>query len=55
MTSFTGHIRAVCLALVATAAMAADHPGLAIYTEHCGRCHGETGGGTKVCAHHNHT
>ncbi len=47
MTSFTGHIRAVCLALVATAAMAADHPGLAIYTEHCGRCHGETGGGTK--------
>jgi hypothetical protein len=46
MTSFTDHIRAVCLALVATVAMAADHPGLAIYKEHCGRCHGETGGGT---------
>ncbi len=31
---------------LATAALAADHPGLAIYREHCGRCHGETGGGT---------
>jgi cytochrome c553 len=36
----------VCLALVATAADAADHPGLAIYREHCARCHGENGGGT---------
>ena len=25
----------------------ADHPGLAIYKEHCARCHGENGGGTK--------
>jgi len=31
---------------LATVAHAADHPGLAIYKEHCGRCHGETGGGT---------
>jgi hypothetical protein len=46
MTSFSDMIRAVCLALVATAAMATEHPGLAIYKEHCGRCHGETGGGT---------
>lgn len=47
MTSFTDHIRAVCLALVATVAGAADHPGVAIYKEHCGRCHGENGVGTK--------
>ncbi|NBX29999.1 DUF1592 domain-containing protein, partial [bacterium] len=32
---------------LAMIAPAADHPGLAIYKEHCGRCHGETGGGTK--------
>jgi cytochrome c553 len=29
------------------AAQAADHPGLAVYREHCARCHGEQGGGTK--------
>jgi hypothetical protein len=46
MTSFTDHIRAVCHALVATVAGAADQPGVGIYKEHCGRCHGETGGGT---------
>jgi len=28
-------------------ARAADHPGLAIYKEHCARCHGETGAGTQ--------
>ncbi len=28
-------------------ASAADHPGLAIYREHCLRCHGEQGAGTK--------
>jgi len=27
--------------------LAADHPGLAIYKEHCVRCHGGTGAGTK--------
>ena len=27
-------------------ACAADHPGLAIYKEHCGRCHGDAGVGT---------
>lgn len=47
MTSFTDHVRAVCLALVAMVATAADHPGLAIYKEHCGRCHGNHGVGTK--------
>ena len=26
---------------------AEDHPGLAIYREHCGRCHGDAGAGTK--------
>ena len=26
---------------------AEDHPGLAMYREHCGRCHGEAGAGTK--------
>lgn len=31
MTSFTDHIRVVCLAVVAAVAGAADHPGLAIY------------------------
>jgi hypothetical protein len=40
-------IRALCLALVAAGAGAADHPGLAIYKEHCVRCHGEDGAGTK--------
>ena len=32
---------------LAMIAPAADHPGLAIYKEHCGRCHGKNGGGTK--------
>ena len=27
-------------------ACAADHPGLAVYKEHCGRCHGDAGVGT---------
>jgi cytochrome c553 len=47
MTSFTDHVRAVGLALVAMVATAADHPGVALYEEHCSRCHGATGGGTK--------
>lgn len=47
MTNFTDMIRAVCLAIVATVTMAAEHPGLTIYREHCGRCHGENGVGTK--------
>jgi len=34
----------VGLACAATAA--ADHPGLAVYREHCLRCHGENGAGT---------
>ncbi|MCE9629743.1 MAG: DUF1592 domain-containing protein [Planctomycetia bacterium] len=46
MPSLTDMIRAVCLTLVVASVRAADHPGLAIYKEHCGRCHGETGGGT---------
>jgi mono/diheme cytochrome c family protein len=29
-------------------ASAADHPGLAVYREHCLRCHGEAGVGTKA-------
>ena len=29
-----------------SSAPAADHPGIAVYKEHCGRCHGENGGGT---------
>ena len=33
-------------AAIVLSAQAANHPGLAIYKEHCGRCHGETGGGT---------
>ena len=47
MTSFMDKILVVCLVFVAAFATAADHPGLAIYKEHCGRCHGETGGGTQ--------
>ncbi|MEI7780868.1 MAG: cytochrome c, partial [Planctomycetota bacterium] len=48
MRHFTGSIRGVCLALALSAvAPAADHPGLAIYKEHCARCHAENGGGTK--------
>lgn len=46
MTSLTAHACGVCLALVAMVAGAADHPGLAVYMEHCGRCHGENGTGT---------
>lgn len=34
------------LAVIAPA-LSADHPGLAIYQEHCARCHGENGSGTK--------
>lgn len=37
---------AVLAAAFAVAAHAADHPGLAIYREHCVRCHGEHGVGT---------
>lgn len=37
MTSFTDRIRAACLALVAAVAGAADHPGVGISKEHCGR------------------
>ena len=51
MTSFTDHVCAVCLALVATVATvatAADHPGQAIYKEHCARCHADEGGGTEA-------
>jgi len=40
----TDHIRVVCLTIVASVAAAADHPGVAIYMEHCSRCHGATGG-----------
>lgn len=47
MISFTDPIRAVCLAIAATVASAADHPGPTIYKEHCGRCHGDSGVGTK--------
>jgi cytochrome c553 len=31
---------------VTMAEEAAEHPGLAVYREHCGRCHGENGQGT---------
>jgi hypothetical protein len=47
MISFTDPIRAVCLAIATAVASAADHPGLTIYKEHCGRCHGDSGVGTK--------
>jgi mono/diheme cytochrome c family protein len=46
MTSFTACIYAPFLALAAVVA-AADHPGLAIYKEHCARCHADNGVGTK--------
>ena len=36
-----------CLSLSAPSLAAEDHPGLAIYREHCGRCHGDAGVGTK--------
>ena len=35
-----------CGVLSATPLAAGDHPGLAIYREHCGRCHGDAGAGT---------
>ena len=39
----------VVLALAATGPAAwADHPGLAVYREHCARCHGEDGTGTRA-------
>jgi hypothetical protein len=40
----------ICLCLagaVTPSSLAEDHPGLAVYREHCVRCHGENGGGTK--------
>lgn len=46
MTSFSACIYAPFLALAAVVA-AADHPGLAIYKEHCARCHADNGVGTK--------
>ena len=36
-----------CIGLSASPLAAEDHPGLAIYREHCGRCHGDAGVGTK--------
>ena len=36
-----------CLWLGVPPLAAEDHPGLAIYREHCGRCHGDAGVGTK--------
>jgi cytochrome c553 len=36
-----------CVVSFGAAATADDHPGLAVYREHCGRCHGELGTGTK--------
>jgi hypothetical protein len=36
-----------CGLLSAAAPAAEDHPGLAIYREHCGRCHGDSGAGTQ--------
>ena len=36
-----------CLWMSAAPLAAEDHPGLAIYREHCGRCHGDAGAGTK--------
>jgi len=35
-----------CLWMSAAPLAAEDHPGLAIYREHCGRCHGHAGAGT---------
>jgi hypothetical protein len=35
-----------CLSLPTSPLAAADHPGLAIYREHCSRCHGDAGAGT---------
>ena len=35
-----------CLWMSASPLAAEDHPGLAIYREHCGRCHGDAGAGT---------
>jgi len=36
-----------CLTAASSPLAAEDHPGLAIYREHCGRCHGDAGVGTK--------
>ncbi len=36
----------VCLGITTSPLAADDHPGLAIYREHCGRCHGDAGAGT---------
>jgi cytochrome c553 len=36
-----------CGWLGAAACAADNHPGLAVYREHCGRCHGDAGTGTK--------
>jgi hypothetical protein len=35
-----------CVWISAAPLAAGDHPGLAVYREHCGRCHGDTGIGT---------
>jgi hypothetical protein len=45
----TSLVWAGCLAagwLAAHPLVAQDHPGLAVYREHCGRCHGDSGTGT---------
>ncbi|NBW95243.1 MAG: DUF1592 domain-containing protein [Planctomycetia bacterium] len=41
------HLLAAAAILGSAAVDAADHPGLAVYREHCARCHGDTGSGTK--------
>jgi len=49
LTSRTSLVWAGCLAagwLAAPPLVAQDHPGLAVYREHCGRCHGDSGTGT---------
>ncbi|MFM8497667.1 MAG: DUF1588 domain-containing protein [Planctomycetia bacterium] len=47
ITCFSTAASLAFAALVGSPATAADHPGLAVYKEHCARCHGDTGAGTK--------
>lgn len=39
---------AVVIGALATVAAAEDHPGAAVYRQHCQRCHGENGAGTDA-------
>ncbi|MFM8985423.1 MAG: DUF1592 domain-containing protein [Planctomycetia bacterium] len=46
MAGFRSFLVAALLAALARCAAAAEHPGQAVYREHCVRCHGDGGAGT---------